>query len=247
MATRRRSVLMVALDDEVVDQVSAVLASDEFYVESIPDSEEALQLLTQLPFDVVIVGHPLPDRSTEQFLAAIRRASSLSREAAVLVIAEPALRDETQVLIGRGANRVLTTIEAASLIQGLVAELLGVAPRLQLRVAIRLDVNLDKGSSRLLCQTENVSATGMLLRTDQDFPPGTQLRCELTLPDDNAPVRGVAEVVRHAGRRRERVTGVGVRFRSFEGLDGERFAAKLRELNDAAKAVRQVRRAPRMP
>ena len=245
MATRQRSVLMVGLDDRLVEEIGVVLQGGDLVAESLPDAEEALELVLQLPFDVVIVGHPLPDRSTEQFLAAVRRNGSLSRDAAVLVVTEPSLRDETQVLVGRGANRLLTTTEAAPLLQGLVAELLDVAPRLQLRVATRLDVNLEKGASRLLCQTENISATGMLVRTDQAFPPGTQVRFELTLPRDGAPVRGVAEVIRHAGKRRERVSGVGVRFRSFEGLDGERFAAKLRLLSAAEDAASQ--KPPRRP
>ena len=233
MATRQRSVLMVGVDDRLAEQIEEVLLGTGLFAETLPDAEEALELALQLPFDVIVVGHPLPDRSTEQFLAAVRRRGSLSRDAAVLVITEPALREETQVLVGRGANRLLSTKEAAPVLQGLVAELLDVAPRLQLRVATRLDVNLEKGSSRLLCQTENISATGMLVRTDQAFPEGTELRFELTLPRDDTPVRGVAEVVRHAAKRRERIAGVGVRFRSFEGLDGERFAAKLRHLNAA--------------
>ncbi len=237
MATRQRSVLMVGLDDRRVEEIGLVLEGGALIAESLTDAEEALELVVQLPFDVVIVGHPLPDRSTEQFLAAVRRKGSLSRDAAVLVVTEPALREEIEVLVGRGANRLLTTTEAAPLLQGLVAELLDVAPRLQLRVATKLDVNLEKGASRLLCQTENISATGMLVRTDQEFPPGTEFRFELTLPRDDAPVRGVAEVIRHAARRRERVSGVGVRFRTFEGLDGERFAAKLRHLSAARAAA----------
>src|SRR5262249_57287484 len=66
-------------------------------------------------------------------------------------------------------------------------------------------------SSDLSCQSENISETGMLLRSPEAYPIGTRVRFECTLPGDRSPLRGEAEVVRHTVSEVEQVQGIGVK------------------------------------
>lgn len=81
----------------------------------------------------------------------------------------------------------------------------------------------------ILCQTENFSGTGMLIKTERRYDVGTRLGFEFSLGDDR-PIHGVAEVVRHTLIGRDQVGGIGVRFLSFAGDSQRRFEAFLQRL-----------------
>ncbi len=73
---------------------------------------------------------------------------------------------------------------------------------------------------RVVERTQNVSVTGMFVRTTSLRPPGTILRFELDLDNGLEPIPGRAEVmwVRRSGDGLFRPAGMGVR---FIGLDSE--------------------------
>lgn len=77
--------------------------------------------------------------------------------------------------------------------------------------------------------TENISTTGMLVRTDYPYRVGMQLPFELVSPSPGEPIRGVAEVVRSTQADRERCAGVGARFVSFEGSGRERLESVVKK------------------
>jgi hypothetical protein len=82
-----------------------------------------------------------------------------------------------------------------------------------------------------MCQTENVSTTGMLVRSNVGYPPGTRLGFEFLLLGDSRAVKGEAEVVRHTTIGREAVRGIGCRFVSFEGDGEKRFLEYMKKQN----------------
>jgi hypothetical protein len=77
----------------------------------------------------------------------------------------------------------------------------------------------------VLCQTENLSATGVLVRGPQ-LEIGTVFAFELVFKDHPTPLRGRARVVRHTNPR-EPVKGFGAHFLSFDGEGRERLAEYL--------------------
>lgn len=226
-----RSVLVVGVPRPLFDEVTPVLNRGHFYTEFIASGREALDLMSLFPYDAVIAGFPLEDVETRPFLSSLRKSDCPSRHAAVLLLAAPDDVEAATVLIGYGANRILPLDAPAGRIEREVANLTGVAPRLALRVISRVKVEVSRGTKLVLCQTENISTSGMLLRTDQEYPVGTEFAFELALPGVDKPIRGQARVVRNTLQRRERVFGVGVRFSQFEGSDAQRFAGYLERLN----------------
>ncbi len=42
------------------------------------------------------------------------------------------------------------------------------------------------------CQTQNLSATGVLIRGFSHYPPGSKIDFEISLPTDTAPIKGRA-------------------------------------------------------
>lgn len=217
----KRKVLVIGVDADTFSQVVPILQRGAMDVDRFPRARESLDLIEAVTFHALILGFPLADMPLEEFLEAIRRPASRCRSAPVLLLSMDGKEDSAGSYLGKGVSRVVPFSLAGEQLQEVISGLLNVAPRVGVRVMARLEIQLAKGKTLAMCQTENLSSSGMLIRTYVGYPLGTRLAFEFNLPTDPLPVRGEAEVVRHTLLDRETVSGVGARFVSFEG-DGER-------------------------
>jgi hypothetical protein len=111
-----------------------------------------------------------------------------------------------------------------------MAGLLEVAPRVSLRVPINMQTALGNRGREIFCQTVNLSATGMLVRTQARPQLGTPVVFRLHLSEKLGAVMGRGEMVRHASRMQGGFDGVGVRFKSFAEDGAVRLQSYLEEL-----------------
>ena len=223
----RTRVLAVGLDSSTFQRVVPFFDRASFEVDRFPGPEGALDLLTHIAFPVVLVRFPLFGLDLGAFLSALRDPASVSRDAALVVLAEADQMATAETFLGQGVNRVVDLAQTADRLQVTLAELAEVAPRRASRFLARMEVRLDGGVDQVLGVVRNTSASGLLIETGRGPEPGTEIDFELTLPNGARPVRGVAEVVRRTRPEREPVTGVGVRILSFAGRSGRDYAAYL--------------------
>jgi CheY-like chemotaxis protein len=212
----RRSLLVVNADEELFAKISPLLHREELEVDRFPRARAALELVSHVPVDVLVVGYPLPDIPTQEFLDAVRATSSPCRQSPLLLLAHGDEIEEARRYVARGANEVVAVEDSAERLQSAVSRLLAVAPRSSLRTMVRIVVNIGEGAALEMAQTENLSATGMLVRTGEVYPLGSRLSFEFHLGGQSLPIRGEAEVVRQTTAGRESVRGIGVRFVSLE-------------------------------
>ena len=227
MQDQRRNVLAIGLTAEEFDRVAPFLNRDEFDVDRFPSSSGALELTSVVAIEVLIVRYPLRDMALEDFLQQVRQPESPCLRSPILLLAAEDQEIQATRYIGRGANRVIDLDAARAHIQGAISELLHVAPRKAARFLARVEIKLGDEKDMILCQTENISSTGMLVQTERRYELGTQIHFEFTLPTDSRPIGGMAEIVRHTTIGREQVGGIGVRFLSFRGDSQRRFEAYL--------------------
>ncbi len=92
---------------------------------------------------------------------------------------------------------------------------------------------------RVIERTQNVSVTGMFVKTSSLRPPGTILRFELDLDNGLEPIQGRAEViwVRRRGDGLFRPAGMGVR---FIGLDDESQLLIRWSVNHRTREMRKI-------
>jgi len=218
------TVLLVGFDQAGAEPLIEVLQRQRFAV-SAATAAAALEQATAAAVDALVASYPLSVDSTQAFLSALRRPASASRRAAFVFVASSAARSNAEAFVGWGANRVVAVEDAPRMLPGLLDRLLRVAPRITVKGVSRLDLASQALAHRVLCQTVNVSATGMLVRLPRVLPLGSELRFELLLRPDFAPISGRARVVRHTVDRHEPYTGVGITFSELHG-DGE---TRLRE------------------
>ncbi len=233
MSESRRNVLAIGVDAPTFDKVAPFLERSTFEVDRFPRGRTSLELISVVSFDVLLVRYPLPDMPVLDFLGELRKPGSNCLRTPVVLLTEEERMEEARYYIGKGANRALCIADTSDQLQNAVSDLLQVAPRVAVRVMASLQVKLEEGTSLAMCQTENVSATGMLVRSNVGYPPGTRLGFEFLLLGDSRAVKGEAEVVRHTTIGREAVRGVGCRFISFEEDGEKRFRDHLNRQNAA--------------
>ncbi len=226
----RRNVLAIGVTAQEFERFVPFLARKDFDVDRFPSGMGALEIIGHVSIEVLMVRYPLPDLDMEAFLESARHPDSACRHSPLLLLTTADLLDEAQGFIGRGANRAVDLASADGQIQEMVSSLLHVAPRKAARFLARMEVKLGETKDMILCQTENLSSTGMLIRTEKRYDMGTQIHFEFSLPDDIRPLVGVAEVVRQTMPGRDSVGGVGVRFISFVGDSQRRFESYINSL-----------------
>ncbi len=225
----RGAVLLVGFDEAGAETLTEVLGRQRFAVAAATPAA-AIEQATAAAFDAVVASYPLSTDSTQAFLSDLRRPSSASRRAAFVFVVTSAARSSAEAFVGRGANRVVAVEDVTRMLPGLLDRLLRVAPRISVKGVSRLDLASQALSHRVLCQTVNVSATGMLVRLPRVVPLGSEVRFELLLRPDFAPVSGRARVVRHAMDRHEPHTGVGITFSELHGQGQARLEEQLSRL-----------------
>lgn len=214
-------VLVVGLERALFQKIDPLLNRSLFTVDRVPRGESGLALASHATFDLIAVRHPLPDMALGHFIQTVHEPGSPCGAAQILVLTDDARLAEVKGLLPGGGNRVLSINEPSKLLQEVASRLLGVAPRIDTRVMIRLEVRAAEGKTQVMCQSENFSENGMLLRSDTLYPVGTRAGFEFTVPGDRLPIQGEAEVMRHSAPDVEKVQGMGCKFTSLKG-DGRK-------------------------
>jgi uncharacterized protein (TIGR02266 family) len=151
----------------------------------------------------------------DELLAVLRGEDSPCRRTAVILTAPPSRVGELAPFLQASYTRALSQDASDHELQQEVMALLRVAPRRAVRVTVRLQVLLADGRTELMSQTENVSASGVLVRTTKPYPVETPVRFDLYLPEAMTPVSGKGLVARLSTNAGRKVTGIGVKFLEF--------------------------------
>lgn len=225
MATRR--ILLLNLKPETGKALVPLLSRDGFEVERLGTVTGALELIHNIPFDLIVLGLPIDGVGLADWVRELRRDGCASARTSLLALAPSP--QEIEKGLSAGVNAAIPWPGPAAPLLEHVAKLLTVAPRKSTRVLAKLEVRIEGRARKLVCQSENLSSTGMLLRAAKGIPLGTELELEFNLPGNPEPLHIRARVMRETRPGRERFTGIGVRFEEFraDSLEKlERFLAQ---------------------
>jgi hypothetical protein len=213
-------VLGISRQGGLLPDLDPVLESlnSELYVA--PDLLLGLEMIRSLGrVDLVLVEHPLEELTLKEFQAEVRRSSTIPLTVAVLVRAEEVESvdgsDETDLIL-------LQFEESVEEALGPLSKLLTRAHRVAARLMVRLEIGSGREKLLRVAQTENISKTGMLLRTRQQVPENALIGFEFYIPDDSHPIRGTASVVRTVQARDDTNHGIAIHFQDLLHSDEQR-------------------------
>jgi DNA-binding response OmpR family regulator len=147
--------------------------------------------------DLITTKLDLPGLRSEDLFDIIRQSKGLREVLAIIICRNtPAHRERCKQC---GAHAVFTEPVDIGLLHLKMLEFLAVAPRQSYRVALNVAVEGKFNNRPFLYHTENISATGMLIKAEEVFAQGDQLSFSFYLPDGTR-VSARGEVVRTVQR-----------------------------------------------
>ena len=223
----RGQVLVTGIDDPVFNAIVNVLSPLGFDIHRAPWDNYLSDHVQITPFDVMIAGLQPDDRAFTRFLKALRTRGSACQHTGLILVAPHQVTEVAMKHVGHGANKVIGEREVSAGLQDMVSELVGVAPRTPVTMNARIKIYVEGKPVQSFCQTQNLSASGVLIRGFGHYESGLNIDFEISLPTDTAPIRGSGTITRHAERRVEGIDGLGIRFTSFHAGDQTRLTSFL--------------------
>ncbi|MCW8985338.1 MAG: PilZ domain-containing protein [Thermoanaerobaculales bacterium] len=223
---------MTRTDESTFVKAKDAIRGADIDLQMAPWNDNTLELVQSTPFDAVIIGFPGPITALRRFVQCLRSPGSACQRSGVILLCEPRHLEAAQTFVGIGVgiNRAISATDMNDRLASAIQELSSVAPRAPLRAPTRVVLHLEQRPLRTFCQTENVSATGMLLRGFGHYPPGTTIDFEINIPGQSDPIRGKATIARTTNVTTERMEGVGARFNDFREGDRARLTEYLNDL-----------------
>jgi len=162
----------------------------------------------------LIATHPgLPGMTCKTLCDIIRRGESLKNVSILLLCDANPLQQE---LARRcNVNAVLTRPIDTGLLAGKMQQLLDVPPRHAYRILLNIAVESVHDNRPVMCHSENISASGMLIRTEETLSPGDPIACSFYLPAGLRVSASGAIIRSFKTLPHDNMTYYGISFQSF--------------------------------
>jgi DNA-binding response OmpR family regulator len=155
--------------------------------------EDLLRLHFEHHAHLIVTRPDLPGMSCESFVKTIRRSEGLRNVSIVLLHAVGAVHHERALRCG--ANYVMSLATPSVDLARKVQELLEIPRRRSYRVIMNMAVAGKRNDKPFMCNMENISVHGMLVRTTEVLNRGDRISCSFYLPDGSR-VSADGDVVR---------------------------------------------------
>lgn len=216
MVCMGESILFIGPHRQVHDLFNPLWAELEIEKQRFTSTEAAVEVLhSGSPPGAILISYPLWDSSVEDILAAMGRILGPEKQIPVVLLAPEDTLFEVAGLEDRGVQ-VLSEGKSPEELRKSLHGLLAHTQRDHPRFIVRMSVQVGAGSVLRACQSEDISLSGMLIRTSEEFPIGADLELEFAPDDDEEPIRCQARVMRFTNPENEQNRGMGVRFLAFE-------------------------------
>lgn len=201
---------------------AGILSRPPFVEKSVSRAAELLMQLEGPPYRLMILNMPGDGLEFKQILPIVRNPKMPCSKGAIMLLTPAERVEEHRAFLQKGLNAVLPSTACPDVVEMEIARQVEVAPRVSTRVMLRLKARVQAQNAMIMCQTANISASGLFLVHKTILPVGTMFTFELLLPGAKTPITGEARVVRHALMAKEKYEGMGATFIALSPEDRER-------------------------
>jgi DNA-binding NarL/FixJ family response regulator len=156
-------------------------------------NDELLKIHREEKVDVIITQLDMPGIKTEELFSIIRGSKEVRSVSTILICKDTLAHRERSKQCG--ANTVFTVPVDAAVLHLKVQELLNVSPRKFYRAALAVGIQGQFKNQPLQFRTENISASGMLIKAEEPLAKGDGIFFSFFLPD-GTHVSGYGEIAR---------------------------------------------------
>jgi CheY-like chemotaxis protein len=156
-------------------------------------NDEVLKIYNKEELDLIITQLDMPGIRTEELFGIIRKSKKLQK-VSVIIVCQDTLAQRERCKQSK-ANAVFTIPVDIDLLSSKAQQFLNVAPRTLYRAALAVAIEGRFKNRPLPFWTENISANGMLIKTDEPLSKDSGIFFSFFLPD-GTHVSGYGEISR---------------------------------------------------
>lgn len=161
-------------------------------------NDEALEIHRAERVDLIITDLKAPGMSSSEFCAAVRDDLDL-RTVSIIVICANEIEAIEEGLRCR-ANAILLRPVHPLVLMTKARQLVNVPPRGAYDALVRVRIQGEAGEKTFFCRSQNISAAGMLIETEQQLNEGMRIECSFLLPGSTQVAHMPMKIVRAAGQ-----------------------------------------------
>jgi CheY-like chemotaxis protein len=221
--TQQKRVLIVESGMPVVPFEESVLLRREHEVSRAGSGKEALDRFQAGPCDLAIIDETLSDMPGPELATHLREIEGGRILSILLLGGQPGDAPP------RGVNKMLSKPVVRADFHDACGALLSVQARKEARLLVYVQVLGFVHTGFFLCNSMNLSATGILILTARKLKMGETVELQVTLPREREKVRVNGEVTREAREVPTKLNAYGVRFIDLSDEDRKRVRAFVHE------------------
>lgn len=176
----------------ITERSAGLMNRSELRVLTASSADEALALHRTEKADMVIIDLQVSGMSPEAFCAAIRQDES-TRGTSILIACRDVAAEIDRAMRCKANDYITKPIDVDVLIRK-AGQLLNVSQRKSCRVLLKISVDGKTTDAPFFCTSQNISATGMLVKTDKLLEKKEHISCTFYLPGSQSIVAGAVVV-----------------------------------------------------
>ena len=177
----------------LVSDKGSFLDRQDIIVFTAETNDEILGICRKEEIDLIITHLDLPGIRSEELFRTIRASKELQEVSTIMICKDTlATRERCKQC---SPNAVVTMPIDIALLHIKVQQFLNVAPRMHYRAALAIAIAGSFKNAPIQFWTENISASGMLIKADEFLSAGDGIFFSFFLPD-GAHVSGYGEIAR---------------------------------------------------
>lgn len=220
-----KKILIVESGITVIPFEETLLLRRDHDVKRAASGKQVLELFSKERFDLVILDDRLPDVTVEDLVSKIRSEPN-GKDISILEMSAEEQRTP------RGVNNLLRKPIESSEFNEVCRKLLQVESRRESRLLVYVQVQGFIQSNFFLCNSRNLSSSGILILTTKHLKMGDNVQLQITLPREKEKIKAFARVVREAQEVDSRLNAYGLHFTEISEKDKERVRCFLKELRE---------------
>jgi DNA-binding NtrC family response regulator len=175
-----KKIMVVNSTAGTAERQKKMLSRDDFTVLTAVTAEQALEAHSSRPVDLIVVGLDLKDMPADEFCARIRQDDNLCH-VSIVIVGHNADKDATLVTRCKANAFIALPLQPAAFLEK-IGQILQIPVRKSYRVLFKVTVTGSRGEDSFFCNSQNISASGVLLETAKTLGNGANITCSFFLP-----------------------------------------------------------------
>ena len=225
-----KRILVVESGIPVVPFEQSLLLRKEHELHRASTGSEALDKMGAVVPQLVILDEHLSDMPVSTFVHTLRQLPT-GRHASILMLSSPTSEPVD------GVNAVLTKPVVGHEFNDVCRRLLSIEARKDARLLVYVNVQGFAQNSLFLCNSLNLSASGILILTARKMKLGDVVQLQITLPREREKLKVSALVVRDAQEVESRLNAYGLAFQDLSPEERERIKSYVDEERSRSRAL----------